>query len=80
MSNLFDQQIRICGAIASTNAIAVCGEAYTNDNSLCAMFPEFFRDAHGKVLLIGSDEEGYACDLEVDKVLEILKLKYDGSD
>ena len=66
--------ISIVGAIDDAQAIAVARQ-YSNEdvNMTCAKHKNYFEsDIRGTVLLVGSNDEGQACDLDSDHVLNIL--------
>ena len=68
--------ISIVGAIDDAQAIAVARQ-YSDEcvNTTCARYCEYFdSNIKGPVLLVGSDEDGQACDLDTDHVLKALHL------
>jgi hypothetical protein len=42
-------------------------------NTFCRRFPQFFEETAGDILLVGSDEKGEACDVNVDQVKALLR-------
>jgi len=70
------QSLQICGAVE--NGVAVARRhAREHDvvNVFSAKFPQYFEYTLGDILLLGSDQDGEACDLDVSKIIRILALE-----
>ena len=63
------------GAIDALNAVAIGRRDDDGEvNAVCAKLPHwFYTDTRGQVLLVGSDEAGAACDLDVEAVLRAIR-------
>ena len=74
LKEYFQSSISLCGAIYEFDAIAVCSNSKIGkENKICKQFPSFFDDVvHGEILLVGSDANGHACDLDVEKIIKFL--------
>ncbi len=70
------KEVGFCGAIVDLNVVALTAMDDDEDdtkNVFCVRFPHFFeKPTSHEILLIGSDERGEACDVEVDKVVALL--------
>ena len=71
----FNADVQLCGAIDELNAICV-SRRKTDDkeeiNFFCEKFKSFFdENIRGDILLVGSDENGSACHLNVEKIKEL---------
>lgn len=73
---LFDcADIQFCGAIDEFNAIAICRKKPRDTdqvNFFSEKFPEFFDKCFGDILLVGSDNNGDACDLNIAELNKLL--------
>lgn len=71
---LFDNQsLQFCGAVK--NAVAVTRLTPREDdatNVFAMKFPQYFDSTKGDILLLGSDANGGACDLDVESILDAL--------
>ena len=76
LNQYFDyHEYGFCGAIRDLNIVAVARtihEDYAESNRFTEMFPDYFEPACGDILLLGSDEDGNACDVDVEKAIQIL--------
>ena len=74
LKEYFQNSISLCGAIYEFDAIAVCSDLKIGkENKICKKFPSFFDDViYGEIILIGSDANGQACDLNAEKIMEFL--------
>jgi len=76
LKEYFQSSISFCGAICEFDAIAVCSNSKIGkENKICKQFPSFFDDViYGEIILLGSDANGQACDLDVEKIIKFLHL------
>ena len=77
---LFDgHKFGFCGAIPDLNIFALGFDSLEfdsfekNENVYSKMF-SFFDETYGPIFLVGSDEDGEACDVDVNAVCDLLKL------
>ncbi len=75
LSSHFDgNDFTFCGAIDECLAVAIC-ESNLSDkpmNVFSEKFDNFFDASRGDIILIGSDENGMACNLDIRKILSLL--------
>lgn len=71
-----NNEIELCGAIDSHMAIAVSQlNSAEQVNVFSVKFTEYFnKHIRGVILLVGSDSNGEACDLEIDIIQSKLSL------
>ena len=68
------ERICFCGALYEHNAFALCKfEKKSTDyvNVFTKKFPQFFEKAYGDILIVGSDENGDECNIDIDVLLKI---------
>lgn len=69
---LFDNDIEICGAIDICDAVAVSRKSkreYDIINPFSVSHPHYFEcDCFGDVLLVGSDQNGDPCDVDICQI------------
>ena len=72
----FDGPFTFCGAIHACYAFAICSLNQTDKptNMFSQIFNDFFDTCNGDIILVGSDMNGMACDLDIDKLYDILQV------
>lgn len=72
----FQGEFTFCGSIPNLNAVAITRLTPKQDdiiNTFSKAFPNDFDTTYGDILLIGSDENGEECDINVANILQYLK-------
>ena len=74
---LFDgEPLQFCGAVENAVALTRLNPLEKDTSNLFAIkFPQYFEPTLGDILLLGSDVDGFACDLNVSSILT--KLNFD---
>lgn len=70
----FEDNIHFCGAIDDALAFGVARDrAEDVENVFAERFPALFTSTKGPIVLVGSDEDGLACDVDVDLIRRLLR-------
>ena len=72
-----NQKYQFCGAICDLNVVALCLEnSYGTDpiNVFSTKYTQYFDECAGNILVVGSDSDGEACDVDMKKLASYLSL------
>tara|TARA_B100001741_G_scaffold312788_1_gene317016 strand:- start:1392 stop:1691 length:300 start_codon:yes stop_codon:yes gene_type:complete len=74
---IFDNQtLQFCGSLENAVAVArLHPREHDETNVFTLKYPQYFDVTKGDILLLGSDEKGFACDIDLVSIMDILKLK-----
>ena len=67
--------VSFCGSIPSLNVVAVAKQHPDETdvlNEFSVNFKTFFETTYGDILLVGSDEFGNECDVNINKIYTLL--------
>ena len=69
--------LEFCGSIEQYYAVAICEHSTQTENTnqinfYSKHYPCYFTQVYGDILLVGSNEEGLACDLNVFEIQSLL--------
>ena len=74
---LKSQEIGFCGALYELNAFAL-KKANINEkdkiNLFSVNFPKYFEETYGDILIVGSDEQGEECDIDIESLKKALDI------
>jgi hypothetical protein len=69
------KSLQFCGAVENAVALTRLNPLEKDISNLFAIkFPQYFEPTLGEILLLGSDVDGLACDLDVPSILNILNF------
>ena len=74
---LKSNEVSFCGALYEFNAFALKKarvDKKENINIFSFKFPEYFEETYGDILLVGSDDQGQECDIDIDSLKKILNI------
>ena len=76
LKQYFKEEFGFCGAINTCRVVALAKLDSGMDpiNIFTTRFPQFFESTHGQILLVGSDDVGEACDVDIDAIRKIIGL------